>query len=207
MQAIRRLLGLGQLVLGPEAPNPTKFLFRNTGDVILLSVARPSTTICPLNEESIERALELPIEDFMARPTLLLQTFLDHSHWSYSNDLLAMARLQARRHARQSVPATAPSEKEDRHSARSHNGGIAWRDEGDERRGQDHQDGAAPVLLPELDSSKANKVNGHVHPLAEEHLHGDGDARGIPAAHKKSRAERQTKLGDQAVIRHSGEKS
>jgi hypothetical protein len=112
MQAVRRVLDFGQWILGPSAPSPNKFLFRNSGDVFLLSIAKPSDTVRPLSEESLEQSLELPIDEFITRPILLLQTILDHNHWSYSNDLLATARLQARKQARQRAEAALPHKPE-----------------------------------------------------------------------------------------------
>ena len=100
VQTLRNVLQFGQWVLGPNAPSPRKFLYRNVGDVFLLSVATPSEAVTPLSEHTLEKTLEMPLEDFVSRPALLLQTLLDHNHWSYTNDLMAAARLQQKREQR-----------------------------------------------------------------------------------------------------------
>lgn len=100
-QTLRNVLQFGEWVLGPNAPSPRKFLYRNVGEVFLLSVAKPSEAVTPLSEETLEKTLEMPLDDFVSRPALLLQTLLDHVHWSYSNDLMAAARLQQKREQRQ----------------------------------------------------------------------------------------------------------
>jgi hypothetical protein len=102
MQAIRGAVELGKRLLGSSAwLTPLRFLYRNVGDVFLLSVAKPVTEHLPLSEESLEEELELPLDEFVSRPTLLLQTVLDHNHASYSHDLLTAARLQQRREQRE----------------------------------------------------------------------------------------------------------
>ena len=101
MQAIRGALDLGERLFGAAARlTPRRFLFRTAGDVFLLSVASPTAAHVPLDEPAVERALELPLDEFVAKPALLLQTVLDHNHASYSHDLETAARLQARREER-----------------------------------------------------------------------------------------------------------
>jgi hypothetical protein len=81
-----------------------RFLFRNVGDVYVLSTAAPPPggRIRPLDDADVEEELarSLPLEGAFARPRAILQTVLDHAHTSYSHDLLSAARLQWRREKR-----------------------------------------------------------------------------------------------------------
>ena len=97
-QAFKGLVELGQRFWGNSAWfTSQRFLFRNVGDVFLLSVGRSPSQHVPLAEDAIEKALELPLDAFVAKPALLLQTILDHNCNSYCHDLITAARVQQRR--------------------------------------------------------------------------------------------------------------
>ena len=80
--------------------SPKRFLFRNVGDVYLLRTGAAASDHLPLPEDSIEAALQLPLDDFVSKPALLLQTILDHNCTSYVHDILTAARVQQRREMR-----------------------------------------------------------------------------------------------------------
>lgn len=103
MQTVRGALEWGERIFGKSFPlTPTKFLFRNVGQMFLLSKVSPSRHVEPLDEDNLEDLLKLPA-DIATNPVTLVQTVLDHNFSSYTHDILVAAK-RADRHERAHRP-------------------------------------------------------------------------------------------------------
>jgi hypothetical protein len=66
---------------------------KSVGDIFMLNLSGDSV-IRELCEAEWEEALKMPVDELLARPFMFLQTILDHTHSSYSHDLLVAARMR-----------------------------------------------------------------------------------------------------------------
>jgi hypothetical protein len=112
VQAVRNVLKFGEWATGSqEWLTPQRFLFRAVGDVFLLRTGSTAHEHVPLEEETLEAALKLPLGDLVAKPALLLQTILDHNCASYVHDIMVAASVQHRRELRaRQLPAAPPAD-------------------------------------------------------------------------------------------------
>lgn len=102
MQAVRNVIDFGRWAWGNESwPSSQRFLYRCVGDTFLLRSGHAATGHTPLEEDTLEDTLTMPLDQLWRRPVLMLQTMLDHNCTSYSHDIGTAARLQQRQGQRQ----------------------------------------------------------------------------------------------------------
>jgi hypothetical protein len=85
---------------------PAPLSLRSIGDVYMLDVSGREV-IRALRDTDWEVALKMPVEKMLDRPILFFQTILDHTHSSYSQDLLVTARLRRASETLNQAPAAA----------------------------------------------------------------------------------------------------
>lgn len=97
---VRSGLQLREWLFGAGVPfSSTRFLYDNVGQVFLISWnAQNGPQVNPLTADALNEALQKATDDFLTLDTQqLLSAWLDHVHSSYSSELEAAAKLQARR--------------------------------------------------------------------------------------------------------------